>query len=218
MSTYHSPQATFNPSPSIAAFAPKPTPLRLFTSPSKLSPDASEFIPPTHIPPTINSSFPTAPPILSPINNQQPYPQKYSPTIPSFYNHEISSLYPTGPKLYEAPDCGIPIHTQLSPYPEFQTPQSPTADYNYWATWYPSDLPNHHPEPPAPTPKPTPKKPSPPPKSKIPENIRNIVSQNVNGLTYTWKLEMIIDRMIENKNNAYLIQETWLTGNWEKVI
>ena len=72
--------------------------------------------------------------------------------------------------------------------------------------------------PPPETPKPNSQKPAPNKRKKIPENIRKIVSQNVNGLTQSWKLEMIINRMIEVQYDAFLIQETWLTGNWEKEI
>ena len=57
-STYHSPPATSIPSTSVAAPDPNPTLLRLFTSPHKLSPDASVFYPPTHLPPAINPSLP----------------------------------------------------------------------------------------------------------------------------------------------------------------
>ena len=44
------------------------------------------------------------------------------------------------------------------------------------------------------------------------------MNQNVNGLTRAWKLEAIIDNMISNELDAYLLQETWLTGDWEKEI
>ena len=154
-STYHSPPATSTPSPSVAAPAPNPTPLRLFPSPHKLSPDASAFYPPTHLPPAINPSLPSAPPIISPANSQQPTPQTYSPTIPSFYHHDISSPYPSSPTLYEAPDYGTPIPTPLSPCPKFHAPQSPLEAYYNWTNWSPSDSPSHHPAPPAPTPTPT---------------------------------------------------------------
>ena len=44
------------------------------------------------------------------------------------------------------------------------------------------------------------------------------MNQNVNGLTRAWKLEAIIENMIANEMDTYLIRETWLTGDWEKEI
>ena len=44
------------------------------------------------------------------------------------------------------------------------------------------------------------------------------MNQNVNGLVRAWKLEAIIESMIENNIDVYTIQETWLTRDWEKGI
>ena len=44
------------------------------------------------------------------------------------------------------------------------------------------------------------------------------MNQNVNGIVRPWKLETIIENMLENNIDAYTIQETWLTGDWEKEI
>ena len=41
----------------------------------------------------------------------------------------------------------------------------------------------------------------------------NIISQNVRGLKEHVKLERIVNSMIENNADAFLTQETWLTGN-----
>ena len=40
----------------------------------------------------------------------------------------------------------------------------------------------------------------------------------MNDLTRAWKLEAIIENMISQEMDAYLIQETWLTGDCEKEI
>ncbi len=59
-----------------------------------------------------------------------------------------------------------------------------------------------------------------PPKSKkhVKENMINIVSQAVNGMVHSWKLEHLIQNMMDNNIDAYLIQEIWLPGKWEKEI
>jgi hypothetical protein len=44
------------------------------------------------------------------------------------------------------------------------------------------------------------------------------VNQNVNGIIQAWKLEAIIQNMIDHNIDAYLIQETWLPGVWTKEI
>ena len=44
------------------------------------------------------------------------------------------------------------------------------------------------------------------------------MNQNVNGLVRAWKMEALIKNMIANKIDAYLVQETWLPGDWEKEI
>jgi hypothetical protein len=47
------------------------------------------------------------------------------------------------------------------------------------------------------------------PKSKGEDTI---VNQNVNGIIRAWKLEAIIQNMIDHNIDAYLIQKTWLPG------
>ena len=73
--TYNSPPAASNPTPRAAIPA---------TTPPKLSPYASEFIPPTHLYPILASTLPSSPPILSPIRTQEAQSQKHSPTVPTF--------------------------------------------------------------------------------------------------------------------------------------
>jgi hypothetical protein len=40
------------------------------------------------------------------------------------------------------------------------------------------------------------------------ENINKIANRNVNGIMHIWKLEHILQFMIDNKIEAYLVQET----------
>ena len=85
--------------------------------------------------------------------------------------------------MYEAITNGTPTYIPLSPYPEYQTPQSSTAEYSC-ATCYSSHITNQHLMPPPQTLKPSLQELLPSPRKKIFENIRNIDNQNVNRLTH----------------------------------
>ena len=45
-----------------------------------------------------------------------------------------------------------------------------------------------------------------------------IHTQNVQGFKRAFKIENIIDEMINRDIDVYCVQETWLEGNWEKLI
>jgi hypothetical protein len=55
-------------------------------------------------------------------------------------------------------------------------------------------------------------------KKKPPENTVRIVNQNAEGWRKPWKVEMTIETMIKHGIDAYLLQETWDNGDWEKEI
>ena len=42
------------------------------------------------------------------------------------------------------------------------------------------------------------------------------MNQSVNELVRAWKMEALVENMIAKEIDAYLVQETWLTGDWEK--
>ena len=52
-------------------------------------------------------------------------------------------------------------------------------------------------------------------RGKSTENVWQIINQNVNGIVRSWKLETVIKNMMNNNIDAYTIQETWLTEDWE---
>ena len=195
---------------------------------SKLSATAPPFIPPPGMPPQYT---PVLPPSLSASTREftpgelalPPTPQSpqsrptYNPTTPTYYYHE-EEQYPSSPTFYSPP---TPTTPPASPSPQYShSPISylsaensqcspcyyPVDSTSISTTWDDQSEQTYSPPTPAAS------------SNKAREDIKCIVNQNVNGLTRAWKMESMIDNMITNNIDAYLIQETWLTGDWEKEI
>ena len=177
---------------------------------------------------------PTIPPILSASADVFYMPQspkaspKYTPTTPTFYHHEDVS-YSTSPIVYLPPIPQTPPAAISPPhqYGEYND-SPPTYETNDWSSYTSEELENdtnsvlfashlsYSPDSSTNTPSATTH--SRPKRKKTKEELSLVVNQNVNGIIRAWKLEGLIQTMTDNNIDAYTIQETWLTGDWETKI